>query len=404
MCFKWFKPKPPIPPVEYVTVEICTETQKLKNLYCIDTMPKKYVKGTEPTVLCQLHAEAPYVPKKVKNPLHESGILNCWVGLLYSDLTYLGFIEAQLNSYYDALAEDKTNVLRAFGWWTDMVSGPWFGKYLLPWSVNWTWSESYWSMVISRIKNWSDRGGWYIVDILDACSLYEGETWETNPLKNIASSPTECFYDTPARAKIIEYAKELVSRTQGLKVIFGTRNEGGQIVGVDGLRDYDSAVIAALKSVGVSSNRIQICSYDSGACYDTLVYDLDGNGLSAQHMVNSDKSADWWRDSPGKQSMMRLGDYPCGDGPDMYIQENPPEYLAEGLYWEFITAPASRVASRRASNSQAEYIARTMRNLGFRRYEFLSAAGFQQKSGLPNMDDAILIGRDERQAIANGLL
>ena len=51
-----YVPEPPAPPpVEYVTVTICDATGKVANQYCPKKTAKKYVKGTEPTAVCQAH-------------------------------------------------------------------------------------------------------------------------------------------------------------------------------------------------------------------------------------------------------------------------------------------------------------------------------------------------------------
>jgi hypothetical protein len=55
---------PPAPPVEYVTVKLCTLTKKLANSYCPATVTEKFVKGTEPTAQCVVHKAPPPPPPK----------------------------------------------------------------------------------------------------------------------------------------------------------------------------------------------------------------------------------------------------------------------------------------------------------------------------------------------------
>jgi hypothetical protein len=171
------------------------------------------------------------------------------------------------------------------------------------------------------------------------------------------------------------------------RIIFETRNEGGQVVGFDALRDYDQAIIAALKLEGVPAYRIQVNWYDSGLFYQTINEDLEGEGLAATHQVCSEESVEWYKTSPGKQGLMKLGDYPCSDGPDF-------EDAADGLAWFWL--PGGQ--GRRPSVGQIGYIFRTMSELGYPRFEHLSASAFQT-GPLPNLDDAIRLGKTERLAM-----
>jgi hypothetical protein len=86
----------------------------------------------------------------------------------------------------------------------------------------------------------------------------------------------------------------------------------------------------------------------------------------------------------GKQGLMKLGDYPGNDGPDF-------ENKTEGFAWFWL--PGGQ--SRRPSNYQISHIFRTMSELGYPRFEHLSASAFQT-GPLHNLDDAIRHGRSER--------
>jgi hypothetical protein len=58
----------PPPPTEYVMVVICTGTNLLPNLYCPNTAQVKFLKGTEPTLVCTLHKEPVDPPEPPQPP------------------------------------------------------------------------------------------------------------------------------------------------------------------------------------------------------------------------------------------------------------------------------------------------------------------------------------------------
>jgi hypothetical protein len=300
------------------------------------------------------------------------------------------------------MAVDGINAERNFGWWTDVAGGSWDGLYLLPWNEDWTWNEAYWARLDRRLALWcGDRDGTEIISLLDACSLYSGMSWETNPLNQLAGDrPQDVFAAGPAREKVLAYARELVRRVARFKdhVILEAVNEGTQIVGFDTYADYTRAVISTLKAEGWPVDQIQVNWFDSSLYYSIIKDDLEGRGLAATHRINSEVDVNWYRDSPGKQGLMKLGDYPCCDGASFGVDENPPAYRANGLtfFW-LIGTPAENVA-RRPNAPQIAYIMATMRGLGYPRFEMLSAAAFQ-RSLLPDLDAAITIGRSERLAM-----
>ena len=384
-------PPPPLPPV--VKVNVCTASLLLPNDYCPEITEKEFSQETVPTKICTIHhAPDPPAKTKVSNPFPESGEIRGISFTLYSGLAGSSSIidEVKLDSLYENMAIDGMNIERNFGWFTDQTDA-WAGNYLLPWLDDWSWNEEYWAQVDRRLTLWcGERNGAEIISILDACSLYAGDSWELNPLNKLVSSPSQVFVNSPARDQVIRYARELVHRTAKFspRIIFETRNEGNQIVGFESLQDYDRAMIAALHAEGVPSALIQINWFDSSLFYDLLLNDLGGKGLAATHQIGSEKSVNWYRDSPGKQSLMALGDYPCSDGPDFYPEE------PQGLFWFWL--PGGQ--ARRSSNSQLAYIRSTMRDLRFPRFEHLSAAAFQTSSR-PDLMAAISIGHSERIAL-----
>jgi hypothetical protein len=82
-----------------------------------------------------------------------------------------------------------------------------------------------------------------------------------------------------------------------------------------------------IEAEGVPAGRIQVNWYDSGLFYHTLSEDLAG----ATHQVCSEVDVDWYRTSPRKQGLAKLGDYPASDGPSFGCSEDPPAYRAKGM-------------------------------------------------------------------------
>jgi hypothetical protein len=298
------------------------------------------------------------------------------------------------------MAADGIAVRRDFAFYSDLGTA-WEGTGLFPWLADWSWNPEYWAQLDRRLKMWcGDRDGTQIISVLDACSLYDGQSFETNPLNKLATRGSEVFAAGPAREKVIAFAVELWNRTKkyGQRIILGPRNEGGQIVGYDGLRDFDRAVVTALLAAGCPASQIEIDFYDSSLFYQTISEDLGGKGLAETHRICNEVDVDWYKNSPGKQGLMRLGDFPCSDGPSYGIDETPPAYRALGLTFSWLVGTPAEDAARRPNVPQIAYIMATMRGLGYGRYEHLSAAAFQH-SVLPDLDDAITLGRAERLAM-----
>ncbi len=392
-------PKPPAP----VKVTVCTESGLLPNQYCPATEVREFKAGTQPTTVCTIHhGPEPPAKTKVASPWPESGELRAWSGTLYSSLSGSAAIidEAKLENLYEALAQDGINAERNFGWFTD-TSDAWAGNYLLPWADDWSLNEAYWAQLDRRLQLWAgDRNGAEIISVLDACSLYEGESWDVNPLNKLVTKPSQVFAAGPARDKVAAYAQELARRTAkfGTRIIFETRNEGDQIVGKDALHDYDTAIIAALKAAGVPAGRIQVEWYDSSLFYQALSEDLEGAGLAGTHWICSEVDADWYGGSPGKQGLAALGDYPVSDGPSLGCSETPPAYRAKGYTFHWLMGTASEEAGRRPSAGQIAYIFGVMRGIKHPRFEQLSAAAFQLTNA-PDLAAAVTLGRAERQAL-----
>jgi hypothetical protein len=392
-------PHPPVPPPGpvYVTVNVCAESGLLPNEYCPSREDRKFIKGQEPTEICAVHVK----PKtKVANPWHPGGELVAASFTLYSTLAYKALNEAKLDALDEAMAVDGIAVRRDFAFYSDFGTA-WEGTGLFPWLADWTWNEEYFAQLDRRLQMWcGDRDGTQIISILDACSLYDGQSFETNPLNKLAARGSEVYAAGPARERVIAFAVELWNRTKkyGQRIIIETRNEGEQIVGYDGLRDFDHAMIAALRSAGCPPEQIQIGFFDSSLFYATLSEDLEGRGLASTHRINSEVDVNWYRDSPGKQGLMKLGDYPCCDGASFGVDENPPAYRALGLTFSWLVGTPAENVARRPNVNQIAYIMATMRGLGFGRYEHLSASAFQH-SVLPDLDDAITLGRAERLAM-----
>jgi hypothetical protein len=77
---------PPEPPVEYVSVAICTSSNKVANQYCPTAVAVEFIKGQEPTEVCTIHTAPPTPPDpdedtimdKIKDILHWLFGENSW--------------------------------------------------------------------------------------------------------------------------------------------------------------------------------------------------------------------------------------------------------------------------------------------------------------------------------------
>jgi hypothetical protein len=395
-------PHPPTPPL--VKVEVCSVSGILPNPYCPTTEIREFKPDAVPVLTCTVHhAPDPPAKTKVADPWPDgSGELRAWSGTLYSSLCGAAGVidEAKLENLYEALALDGINAERNFAWFADQ-SDAWAGQYLLPWAPDWSWNEAYWAQLNRRLQLWAgDRNGAEIISILDACSLYSGDSWDVNPLNKLVTTPSQVFSAGPARDKIAAFARELARRTAKFapRIIYETRNEGGQIVGFDALHDYDTAIIAALKAEGVPSLNIQVNWYDSSLFYQTISEALGGAGLAATHQICSEVDADWYRDSPGKQGLADAGDYPCSDGPSFGVGEDPPAYRAKGMTFHWLMGTPAENPGRRPDPGQICYIFGVMRGIKHPRFEQLSAVAFQLTNA-PDLDAAVTLGRAERLAL-----
>lgn len=396
------KPHPPTPVMVKVTV--CTESGLLPNEYCPATQVRTYKQGTEPTTVCQVHhAPEPPAKTKVAKPWQPGGELIAWSPTLYETLASDSSIidETKLDALDEAMAVDGIQAERNSAWYADQ-SDALRGHYLVPWNSDWTWNDAYFVQVNRRLKMWcGDRNGTEIISILDACSCYDGDSFDVNPLNKLAAKGADVFSAGPARDKVIQFAGELVRRTAPFKdrIIWECVNEGTQIVGFDAYDDYTRTMIAALKAVGVPSSHIQVNWFDSSLFYNEINDTLGGVGLAATHRVLSPHDVSWYANSPGKQGLMKLGDYPSADGASFGNDEKPPVLEASGYCFKWLIGTSAEAAVRRPSPDQIRSIMATMRGLGYGRYELLSASAFQG-GNLPNLDDAISLGQTERLAMS----
>jgi len=400
-------PVPPIPPHPvYVNVAICTASGLVPNEYCPtdQIVVKQFVQGTQPTDVCAVHVAPLPAKTKVADPwVPGAAGIRCWSPLLYSDLAATFIDEAKYDALCEVMAVDGIQVKRSFGWYS-ALGDDWEGTGAFPWKDDWSWNEAYWSQLDRRLKMWcGDRDGTEIISILDACSLYDGTSFETNPLRKLATRGSQVFWPGPARDKVVAYALELAARTKkyGQRVILETRNEGEQIVGFDGLQSYDIAIIVALRGAGWPANRIQTNYFDSGLYYAVLHESqyLGGVGLASTHRCTTPGDVAWYVNSPGKQGLMKEGDWPGADGGTFGSDETPPRLDALGLTFKWLVSTPAENLARRPNADQIRTIMGMMKGLGYPRYEMLSASAFQN-SNLPSLDDAISIGHSERLALS----
>jgi hypothetical protein len=325
----------------------------------------------------------------------------CWSPICGDGLV-LDLDEKKLDKLRDEMANGGIMATRDFGWCTVNPADPTNGMRLLPWNEDWSWREAYWTRLDRRLAQWCRRNGTYVVSILDACSFYAGDSFETNPFKSLLGDrPQDIFRPGPARDLVFTYARELVKRAKkyGPRIIYQTRNEGGQVVGPDVLYDYDHALIGLLKSEGIPPRNIMIGYYDSSYCAMTLLpetwtdpksgvtyhgVDLMGEGMADAHNIGSPEKIE----NSGDDALRDIswGAFPSCDGPDD---------KSEGLGWFWLPAGVNK----RPTAKQAKQIVEIMKRFGKKRFEWWSSVAFQ-KSVEPNLDDAIELGREEWLAIA----
>jgi hypothetical protein len=395
------KPTPTPPAPVYVTVNVCSASGLIAGAWCPADMvsAKTFVSGTQPTAVCNVH-HAPPAKTRVAKPWVPGGELIAWSGMLYGDLAATFIDESKYDALCEAMAMDGIAVKRSFAYYSSK-GDQWEGTGAFPWNADWSWNDAYFAQVVRRLQMWcGDRDGTEIIGVLDACSLYDGDSFNTNPLNKLATKGADVFSAGPARDKLIQFAGELVRRTAAFKdrIIWECVNEGTQIVGLDAYDDYTRTMIAALKAVGVPSSHIQVNWFDSSLFYNEINDTLGGSGLAATHRVLSPHDVSWYANSPGKQGLMKLGDYPSSDGASFGNDEKPPVLETTGYCFKWLIGTPAEAAVRRPSPDQIRSIMATMRGLGYGRYELLSASAFQT-GNLPNLDDAISLGHAERIAM-----
>lgn len=357
--------------------------------------------------LCPALEEDP--ASKVIRPWPEyAPSFTCWSPFCGDGLV-LDLDEKKLDRMREAMAIDGIMATRDFGWSCVGPEDPTNGKRLMPWKWGWAWNEEYWSRLDRRLAQWCNRDGTYVVSILDACSFYLGDSFETNPLKALLGlRPQDIFRPVPARDRLFDYARELVKRTRKFmpRIILQTRNEGEQLTTPENLYDYDNDLIAVLKAEGVPVENIMIGYYDSSLCLRTLMPEtwtdprdgqvyhgtaLLGRGLADAHNIGSPEGlGPYDPNSFERVWAIKWGSFPSCDGPDK-------GHAAAGLGWFWL----HNHENDRPTAPQAVGILQTMKKFGRWAFEWWSSTAFQ-KGDLPDLNDAIELGHAERIAMVEG--
>jgi hypothetical protein len=396
---------PPKPPAPKVWVKACNSfpdtpasEARIANEFCPATHGAQYVKGAEPKEICTLHKAPPVIPTTAY-PRPEVHFLVAANYTYYSGLVLTpdALPEDRLLALYDRMATSgMPNGAREFA---AIACAEWVGLYRDPfvkeagkWDLDRP-SEEYWNQVVGRLEAAAARKLTTIVALVDNCSTYAGSTWEVNPWNgrlNVNGTTTEAarFYDDPPTvAAFLRWVDTFVDRTKHVLpyIIYETANEGGNF-------GWHRSVISHLLTRGVPLDNIQIEWWDSSEYWELLSADLQGKGLAATHCVGSERSVDWYRAGAKHDYLLPAGDYPSSDGPDFYGE-------AKGLKGKWWPDQA-----KRPNNSQQTYIVATIRSLGGRGFEHLSAVPMINQD-LPSLDDALsAIGDDERAALLAGYL
>jgi hypothetical protein len=396
---------PPKPPQPKVWLKVCNAfpdlppaEARLANEYCPSTHLAQYldVEGQKPSVICSLHKKPEEIPV-CQFPWPDIHFLLAVNYTYYSGLvlTEDWLPNEKLKTLYNDMVK-TCNAVREFAF----ISCPeWDGHYLLPFErqADGKWdltkpNKAYYAQLLARLKLAAERKLTTIIALVDNCSFYAGSTWEINPFNgklnvNGTTDQAARFYDDPATmALTFQYMETMVARTQEFAgwIIWETANEGGNFI-------WHKQAIEKLKAAGVPVERIQVEYWDSGEFW-TLISDpgiLNQKGLAGVHCVCSEHSVDWWKGGAMHDYLMPAGAYPVADGPDFYLEAQG----RKGINWPD--------EAKRPSPSQMKYITQTMKQLGGRGVEFLSAAPMVNQP-TPNLDDALNVGRDEREAMFAG--
>jgi hypothetical protein len=337
-----------------VTKKICKDTGNLVNPFCPNPIDFSYPQSQVPTIICYIHKEP--IPK-CPDP-YPKGKLRVVVYTLLGGLAMKEIPEwpdNRLAEYYNALVLDGVNAERYVS--TCKPGDPY--DPLEYWQLE---DPEYLGVITKRLNLMRER------DLTAIICL--------QPYRGTISD---------------DRARWLIRALRGYPIIWECENEPAD-------NDNQERLVEILKSEGIPNNFIQIELVDSGAFYDLLHKTLNDEGLATYHWTGTMETihAPWpkgWSTSSGMMEFMKMGLYGSNDGQDTMR-------AAKGLnFWLHDHQNPPITEYRRPNNEQLGAVSAWFRAHGKGHVEHLSAAAYQ-RSASPNMDDAISIGRAERQAMS----
>ena len=130
-------PDPPIPPVQYVYVDTCIDSQEMRNTYCPDDrieFNKKYVEGIEPLTWCSFHKKPPDPPDPFP-PKYETYSIN-WIGLLPWMVMQemLGYdVDEDIETLIEKSRRTGASYVHSFCWIGDPGPENSYSQFAIPW-------------------------------------------------------------------------------------------------------------------------------------------------------------------------------------------------------------------------------------------------------------------------------
>jgi len=387
----------PMPPVEHITVNLCSVSDLLAGDRCRSRYVKTFVLGQQPTDFCAIVGLHPYQMSVCDIPVHEVGVNLIWSGFMLGGLSMYDteiWKEADLPLYLDAIAEDGCNAHRDVWCFFDGANEVW--RSYVPWVGNdyAVPNEEYYAVIDRRLKMFYERKLTEIISLtpygMDQNVVFNGA------------------YQSALRTFIQRTKKYLPF------VRYETYNEPN--TNEDAKVEVNKKMVEILQSEGVPNWAIQIAFADRSANSAILINTLNSEGTMSLHWVGSMETIQDgptpWAGSPGTQWLMGAGLGSSDDGQDM-------KRKSLGLNWGYLEEQGITEAQRPNNlqlykmtrwmlrkfelmkidaNGNYIYTGQTVRG---RVIEHLSAAGFQHKKEQPNLKMAIEIGRDERIIMRN---
>jgi hypothetical protein len=331
---------------------ICPESFLEANTAC--PAAKSWVfKKSDPHEKCNIHGIVP----KVSKPVHDTGRLLIWSGLILSGMGMKetpDFPEYRRAEYLNALVNGGINTMRDF---ITCIPGD-EDDPLSYWQFD---DPELLELLKSRMKLVQERDLTQILTLQPYCGTISDD-------------------------QVRYYIRNLKEFLPNQNLIFEPINEPRN-------NDRQREIVKILLDSGVPKENIAIEFVDSSDWVNMFnEFGLIGKSFFSKHWMGSMETVKEIFGGSSAQTLLGWGKFfgSC-DGMDE-------QGKAKGLnFWHNAQAG---IDNRRPDNNQLHDIVKWFLTNGGCGYEMLSASGYQH-SAWPNMDDMILIGHDERQAMSS---